>query len=163
SSSPLNPGYRVNTASGTYALVREPAGSFDKTVVNGGFLYGGGEVKGGTVDPGPVPFTSGDINGNVHPYVRWRNDRSRTAKACPGGQDFKQVVVAVKLDTLKNETGERGYVEVQSSFIDPSDSPEGDPVPGNEGVVTAQQFYLTDTPCTNEGLTVRSPITEDHP
>jgi len=54
--------------------------------------------------------------------VVWRNDE-KCGTSCPGEQDFKQVVVAVKLDKRSNEPGERGYVEVQSDFVDPTLGP----------------------------------------
>jgi len=74
----------------------------------------------------------------------------------------------VKLDTPGNQAGERGYVEVQSDFVDPKDSASSDPVPDSEGnVVTAQQFFLSDTACTpQEGeapvVTERQEISGDH-
>lgn len=155
------PDYRVSGS--TFALTREPPGNYANLVVNGGSLYGGGFIEGGVVSPGPTSFTSGDVSGKVYRYVVWRNDASCPASTCPGEQDFKQVIVAVKLDTLPNESAERGYVEVQSDFIDPKDSSLNDPIPGAEGVVTAQQFFLSDTPCSATGLTVRQEISGDHP
>jgi len=67
STSPLSPNYRVLNS--TYALVRDPLGSYANMVVNGGSLYGGGFVQGGIVAPGPTPFTSGDVSGKVYRYV----------------------------------------------------------------------------------------------
>jgi hypothetical protein len=67
----------------------------------------------------------------------------------------------VKLKTPGSQPGERGYVEVQSKFVDPQDSPEKDPTPGAKGVVTAQQFFLSDTVC-SAGETAREEITGDH-
>jgi hypothetical protein len=131
-------------------------------VVNGGSLYGGGSVEGGEIVPGPVPFSSGDVTGKLFRYVVWRNDDNCPAATCPGTQDYKQIVVAVKLDTPGNQPGERGYVEVQSNFIDPTDSALNDPIPGANGVVTAQQFFLSDTPCDAGGSTVRQEILGDH-
>jgi type II secretory pathway pseudopilin PulG len=159
STNPLNPDYRVS--SGEFALIREPPGNNATMVVNGGSLYGGGFVKGGIVDPGPVPFTSGDVSGWVYRYVLWQNDTACGA-SCPGEQDYKRIVVAVKLDTPPNQAGERGYVEVQSDFVDPVDSSANDPKPGPEGVVTAQQFFLSDTACEADGSTVRQEITGSH-
>jgi len=162
SSNPLDPGYRVNSTNGTFALTRQPPSDYANMVVNGDSLYGGGFVEGGAVDPGPTPFVSGDVSGKVFRYVVWRDDESCGA-ACPGAQDYKQVVVAVKLDTPGNQAGERGYVEVQSDFVDPTDSSAGDPAPGPSGdVVTAQQLYLSDTPCAAGGVTARQEITGDH-
>jgi type II secretory pathway pseudopilin PulG len=162
SSNPLDPGYRVDSAGGTFALTRQPPSDYANMVVNGGSLYGGGFVEGGAVDPGPTPFASGDVSGKVFRYVVWRDDES-CGGSCPGTQDFKQVVVAVKLDTPGNQAGERGYVEVQSDFVDPTDSSAGDPAPGPSGdVVTAQQLFLTDTPCGATPPTARQPIAGDH-
>jgi hypothetical protein len=160
STNPLSPNYRV--LGGTFALIREPPGSYAYMVVNGRELYGGGAVEGGIVSPGPTSFTSGDVSGKIFRYVVWRNDASCGA-ACPGEQDFKQIVVAVKMDKPGNEASERGYVEVQSDFVDPTDSPKSDPLPAADGkVVTAQQFFLTDTPCSSSGATARQAISGDH-
>jgi type II secretory pathway pseudopilin PulG len=166
STNPLSPNYRVNAANGTFALVREPPGEYRKMVVNGYPFYGGsgeeGTIKGGVIDPGPIPFVSGDVSGNIYRYVVWIDDAS-CGTDCPGTQDFKQVIVAVKLDTPSNQTAERGYVEVQSNFIDPTDSSANDPIPDANGdVVTAQQFFLTDTPCSAIGATERQDIVGDH-
>ncbi len=161
SSDPLNPGYRVSNSE--FALTREPPGSYHAMVVNGGSLYGGGEVEGGVVDPGPIPFTSGDVSGEVYRYIVWRNDEKCPEEKCPGKQDFKQIVVVVKLNTPGNQSGERGYVEVQSDFVDPTKSSLDNPVPGEHGVVTAQQFFLTDTPCAKEPPTQRQEIEGNHP
>lgn len=160
----LNPGYRVS--SDTFALVREPASEYKKLVVDGGELYGKsgeeGTIKGGVVSPGPTSFTSGDVTGKVYRYVVWQNDTSCSEANCPGPQDYKQIIVAVKLDTPPNQPAERGYVEVQSDFINPTSFSGTNPVSGQHGVVTAQQFYLTDTPCSSTPPTSRKEITGDH-
>jgi type II secretory pathway pseudopilin PulG len=162
SASELSPGYRVNASNATYALIRSPRGAYQQMVINGGSLYGGGVVEGGVVNPGPISFSSGDVHGRVYRYVVWRNDEKCPETSCPGTQDYKQIVVAVKLDTPGSQAGERGYVEVQSNFVDPLDSPEKDPAPGASGVVTAQQFFLSDTVCSSSGETSREDITGDH-
>lgn len=161
STNELNPNYRV--LNGTFALIRQPPSGYANLVVNGGSVYGGGFVEGGVVNPGPTPFASGDVTGKVYRYVVWRDDASCPPATCPGTQDYKQIVVAVKLDTPGNQAGERGYVEVASDFVDPTDSALNDPIPGANGVVTAQQFYLSDTPCAAAGATVRQEVTGDHP
>ncbi|HWM55842.1 MAG TPA: hypothetical protein VNO20_10690 [Solirubrobacterales bacterium] len=158
--SPLNPNYRVSNS--TFATVREPPSAYEDMVVNKGSLYGGGFVTGGIVNPGPVSFSSGDVSGKIYRYVVWRDDASCPPATCPGTQDYKEIVVAVKLDTPGNQSGERGYVEVTSDFVDPDDSALNDPIPGASGVVTAQQFFLSDTPCAVSGLTVRQAILGDH-
>jgi type II secretory pathway pseudopilin PulG len=159
-SNQLSPNYRVSN--GTFALIRQPPSDYANMIVNGGSLYGGGFVAGGIVTPGPTPFTSGDVRGNIYRYVVWRDDMSCPAATCPGTQDYKQIVVAVKLDTPGNQSGERGYVEVASDFIDPTDSALDDPIPGANGVETAQQFFLSDTPCSDGGATMRQDIPGDH-
>jgi type II secretory pathway pseudopilin PulG len=156
----LNPDHRVSNAE--FAVIREPVSEYHRLVVNGGELYGGGAVEGGVVNPGPTAFTSGDVTGKVYRYVVWRNDTSCPSGTCPGGQDYKQIVVAVKLDTPGDQSGERGYVEVQSDFVDPKDSALNDPIPGANGVVTAQQFFLSDTACASAGTTARQEIGGDH-
>jgi type II secretory pathway pseudopilin PulG len=159
STNPLSPNYRVS--SGKFALTREPLGSYATMVVNGGSLYGGGSVEGGIVNPGPISFASGDVSGKIYRYVLWQNDGA-CGTPCPGEQDYKRIVVAIKLDTRPNEPSERGYVEVQSDFVDPVDSAANDPDPGPTGVVTAQQFFLSDTPCAASGATERQEIAGDH-
>lgn len=166
STNPLSPNYRVNAGNGTFAVTRQPLGGYNKLVVNGGEVWGksgeAGVISGGTVTPGPTTFSSGDVSGQIYRYVVWVNDEV-CGVDCPGPQDFKRVIVAVKLDTPGNQAGERGYVEVQSDFVDPKDSSANDPIPDANGdVVTAQQFFLTDTPCSSSGATERGEITGDH-
>jgi type II secretory pathway pseudopilin PulG len=159
STNTFNPNVRVNGSE--FGLDRTPIGNYKKLVVNGGELYGGGFISNAKVSPGPTQFTSGDVSGQVFRYVVWRNDTSCPEATCPGTQDYKQIVVAVKIDRPSNETGERGYFEVQSNFIDPKDSSVNDPIPGAQGVNTAQQFFLSDTAC-SEGATEHQEITADH-
>jgi hypothetical protein len=76
------------------------------------------------------------------------------------------LVVAVQAKALAGE-GERGYVEVQGKRIDPEalnePPPSGEPgEEGEEGGLTAQQFYLSDTPCSKTGVTTRQTTTSDH-
>ncbi len=166
SANPLHPNYRVNASKATFALTRQPPDDYRKLVVEGGSIYGktgeDGVISGAAVDPGPVHFTSGDVSGDIYRYVVWADDEV-CGSDCPGEQDYKQVVVAIKLDTPSNQAGERGYIEVQSDFVDPTDSSKNDPIPDANGdVVTAQQFFLSDTPCAGSGITERQDITGDH-
>jgi len=161
SSDELNPDYRISN--GKFAVIREPLGSYRKLVVNEGEIEGESEktIEGGTVKPSES-FESGGVSGTIHRYVVWANDEA-CGTACPTSQDFKQIVVAVKLNTPATQFGERGYVEAQSDFVDPTDSSEKDPAPNSKGeLVTAQQFFLTDTPCSGSGGTERQEITGDH-
>jgi prepilin-type N-terminal cleavage/methylation domain-containing protein len=162
----LNPNYRVLNEK--FALSREPLGNYQTLVHNGEPVWGEPEktIEGGTVSPGPSPFTNGDVSGKVYRYIVWRNDEA-CGSACPGPQDYKQIVIAVRLDARGNEAGERGYFEVQSNFVDPEDSAKNDPAPGPGGkVVTAQQFFLTDTSCSAAGTTasptIHQEITSNH-
>ena len=84
SNTALNPDYRVSN--GTFALTREPIGDYRNLVVNGGSLYGGGNVEGGTITPGPTPFTSGDVKGKVYRYIVWHNDEKCSEAAARGNR-----------------------------------------------------------------------------
>jgi len=107
-SNQYSPNYRVTNRE--FALQRQPLDDYHILVVNERERYGGGVIEGGIIDPGPIPFTSGDVNGKVYRYIVWRNDEQCEETKCPGKQDYKQIVVAVRLDRLANEAGERGYV-----------------------------------------------------
>jgi prepilin-type N-terminal cleavage/methylation domain-containing protein len=176
----LSPNNRVNGTNGTFALKREPQEEFAPMVREGDSLWGGGFVGKGVVKPGPIAFQSGDVKGQLYRYIVWRNDKSCPESEtgedlCPGFQDYKQLVVAVKLDSTGAEPRERNYIEVQSAALDPdsvAQAPsEGGGGKGGEGgeggggsagtgtAVTAQQFFLTDTPCSASG---REEITGDH-
>ena len=156
-----SPNYRVSN--GTFALSRQPLGNYRTLVVKGGSLYGGGSITEGSVSPGPTSFTSGDVSGRVYRYIVWRNDEQCSEASCPGKQDYKQIVVAVRLNTPPSQAAERSYVEVQSNFVSPTDNKENDPLPGpGEKVITAQQFFLTDTPCASSGVTARQEPTVNH-
>ncbi|HEX5593059.1 MAG TPA: type II secretion system protein [Solirubrobacterales bacterium] len=160
SSNPLSPDYRV--INGTFALQREPPGNYRRLVVNEEELYGGGKIENALVTPGPIPFASGDVKGKLYRYVVWRNDAQCPETKCPGKQDYKQIVVAVRLDAPPSQAAQRGYVEVQSNFINPRDNAESDPKPDGSGnVVTAQQFFLSDSSCSPTSA-VRQPITANH-
>lgn len=161
STNPNNPNSRVRN--NEFALARQPLGNYRFLVYKNSSLYGGGHITGGAVNPGPTSFTSGDVSGRVYRYIVWRNDEKCSEANCPGKQDYKQIVVAVRLNTPPNQAAERGYVEVQSNFVNPTDNKEGDPIPGANGkVITAQQFFLTDTPCAASGATIRQEPAGSH-
>ena len=179
SSNPLSPNHRV--VNGEFDLQPGPATELAPMVVNGGPIYGSEEkvVEGGEVEPGPIEFKAGEITGKIYDYVLWRNDKSCPESEtgedlCPGHQDYKQLVVAVKLDSTQSETRERNYVETQSAVLNPELQAEAPPAGGGGGggggggsggtgsAVTAQQFFLTDTPCSASGTTVRQEIEGDH-
>ena len=161
SSEEANPSYRVN--GGKFALKRASVPTeYKEMVVNGGVRYPSETIEDGVVSTGPTSFTSGDVSGKVYRYIVWRNDTSCASETCPGEQDYKQIIVAVKLNPKANGGSPGGYVEVQSNFVDPEHSAADNPIPGAEGVVTAQQFFLSDTPCSSTGSTSRQEISGDH-
>jgi type II secretory pathway pseudopilin PulG len=150
SSNPSDPRNRVSGS--TFALNRD--GTNPATmVVNGGSIFGGGTIIGGVVNPGPETFSSGQVSGRIYRFVVWRNDPACTESLCGGGQDYKEVVVAVRID--QGAGYDRGYVETQSGFVDPEKTTYNEPEPGPSGVVTAQQFYLSDIACETDGSTAR--------
>lgn len=160
SSEEENPNFRVSN--GKYALKRNPVSEYKEMVVNGGVRYPNETLEQGVVSPGPTSFTSGDVSGKVYRYIVWRNDTSCSSETCPGEQDYKQIIVAVKLNTKVGGGNPGGYVEVQSNFVNPEHSSADNPIPGAEGVVTGQQFFLSDTPCSSSGSTSREEISGDH-
>lgn len=199
STNPLNPGYRVSGKE--FAVQRDPLGQKSQMVINNvTSFYGGGPVEGGVVVPGPLSFQEGNVSGKLYRYIVWRNDTECPQSEvgaedfCPGDQDYKQLIVAAKLDTPGNQAGERNYVEVQSKVSDPEavaqrSTREGEVGEGGTGeeteqekeerekeeeendetggsgtgkAITAQQFFLSDTPCSATGETTRGDIEADH-
>ncbi len=189
SADPKDPDYRVS--GGSFYVKREPLSEKSELVVNEGPIYGETEktIEGGVVVPGPISFSDGNVSGQIYRYIVWRNDPNcpqsevGTEDFCPGNQDYKQLIVAVKLNSPVAQAGETNYVEVQSQVSNPNTqaqrSTQGDE-PGVGGgnepeggqdeseklntgkAVTAQQFFLSDTPCSPSGTTTRQPITGDH-
>ena len=65
---------------------------------------------------------------------------------------MKRIAVAVTLDDVA-VSYQRSYVEQQSEFVDPNDSVISDLEPGEGNEITAEQFWLSDTPCEPDGST----------
>jgi hypothetical protein len=158
SNNEADPSWRVQ---GTSFAV-EPSGiNLKPLAYNGGALVTGGTLSGGTVNPTPTVFTNGDVHGLIYRYVVWENDDACADSLCPGAQDFKRVIVAVKL----NETasgGHRAYQELQARIVDPATKPfhNPNPIDPNETTDKPWTFFLSDTTCNN---TTRQPITGGHP
>jgi prepilin-type N-terminal cleavage/methylation domain-containing protein len=158
-----NPNYRVSESKDTFALSRNPIGNERSLVLQNGTRDDGSHITEAAVSPGPTPFTSGDVSGKVYRYIVWRNDEQCSETNCPGKKDYKQIVVAVQLDQAANEATAHGYTEVQSNFVSPTDNKENDPIPGGGGkIITAQQFFFSDTPCSASGSTVRQEPAASH-
>jgi hypothetical protein len=168
SGNPLNPNHRV--VNNTFFLQREPEGEPAPMVVN---------LEHHGVKPGPIKFEDGEVTGRVYRYIVWREDKGCPEEICPGFKDYKQLVVAVQLDATQSEPREHSYYEVQSAVLNPDlqaeapkcesgecsggvDGKGGGGKGGTGSGVTAQQFFLTDTPCSASGTTVRQPIEGDH-
>jgi hypothetical protein len=173
SGDPENPNSRI---SGTQYDIDPDGGTLAPIVYDGSTLVGGGNVEGGQVTGGPAPFESGDITGDIYRYVVWLDDPSCSESLCPGAQDLKRVVVAIKLDDTA-AGGARAYQELHTDVADPETLPEVNPGGGGGGGDGEDDdgdgddddddepdpypwnFWLTDTTCDNSS---RQPITDDH-
>lgn len=177
STDPKNPNSRVNVSGRTFALRRSPQGAYLPIDVNTGEGFSPeSSFQTGKSD-------EGGIEGTIYRYVVWRNDPSCPPTECEGEEDYKQLVVAVKPTRTVSQGGEAGYVEVQSAVTAPPEETElshkekeehakeekekeeqeqKEKEANGEGDVTAQQFFLADTACAANGVTVRQEITGDH-
>lgn len=157
SSDPRDPGYQV---SGSLFSVR--AGLSEPLVMTAS------EGSVARVEPGPEPFAvgtgGGTITGHVYRYVSWR-DESCPLSLCEGDENTKRVTVAATVDA-PFRSDSRPPVWVSTIVADPATAPPGEQAPpgGNPGgggaPVTAQSFYLYDTPCS---FTARQPQSGGHP
>jgi type II secretory pathway pseudopilin PulG len=174
-----NPAWRIQGTS--YAITQD--GTNPRALVyNGSSLASGGTVSGGSVSATPTTFASGDVHGTIYRYVVWENDPSCPEVTCPGSQDLKRVIVAIRLDGGPVGGAVRHYQELQSQLSNPATSPVNDPNPGPactggadcqpDGTCTGTNctggggntstpwtFWLTDTSCNN---TARQPVAGDH-
>jgi prepilin-type N-terminal cleavage/methylation domain-containing protein len=155
--SSVDPTLRTRLTSNTFALA--PTGGATSPLVVRGV---GGQAT-GVVDPGPTPFQLGDVSGKIYRYVVWQDEPGCGAN-CPGTQDYKRVSIIVKLDTVASSSS-RPYQEVQSDFADPdSVITEGGTGGGSGGLVTAQQVFLSDAPCSTASTEpARVEPSADHP
>ena len=107
-------------------------------------------------------FTLGDVSGTIYRFVVWQDEPGCSPVVCPGTHDYKRVVVVVQLDNQPISYA-RPYQEVQSDIGDPDASLTSGGGSGGGALVTAQQFYLSDTPCSSAtSEPVRLDITADH-
>jgi prepilin-type N-terminal cleavage/methylation domain-containing protein len=107
------------------------------------------------VDPALKDFAVGlvgdTIIGHVYRYVTWR-DESCPFALCPGNENTKRVTVAVVLDPDPNSGERRKPMWFSTIVADPNAAPPGTLAPPGGGPsggepVTAQSFFLYDTPC----------------
>lgn len=160
SSAANDPNARVSGAQ--FNINASGAANVENLVFNGGTSpEAGGPVSGGTINPGPTPFQTGSVKGNVYRYVTWEQD-----SACDNCADrwYKHVVVAVVLDQTA-PGGTRAYQEIQGNAANPnaglSNCPTGSSGCTNPGGTdeTPWTFWLTDTPCSFNN---RQPIVAEH-
>jgi type II secretory pathway pseudopilin PulG len=168
STDPASPARRVSITGTQFAIDRGLTGSKP-------LAYAGGNTPGGQavgcvapdqgsetdpacdVDPGPEPFESGDVKGQIYRYVVYPG----APADCTGcsDDDFKQVIVAIHLDTTASG-GAHAYQEIQSTVANPEAVPSSnptDPTPPTDHQIGA--FWLTDTSCNQ---TSRQPLTGNH-
>jgi hypothetical protein len=119
---------------------------FRPLVYNGSPLVEGGTVSEGAISPIPEAFSSGDVHGQIYRFVVWE-DNPNCGDACPGAQDMKRVIVAIRLDT-SSVAGARHYQELQTQLADPDATVAGPHPPGTGGG-KPWTFWLTDTTCDN--------------
>jgi type II secretory pathway pseudopilin PulG len=160
---PGNPDYRIS--SDTFNLNKTGTANYADLVVKGDYPLGSqNPITSGVVDPGPTPFTSGDVSGMIYRFVVWQKNNgcpTSNPPTCPYGQDFKRVIIVVKPNTTASG-GSRPYVELQSNFIDPQDSSISDVPPNGADTPSTQSFWLTDVPCASSGTTTHTPPSGNH-
>lgn len=129
-------------------------------VYNGDTDEGGNTIEGGTVSPGPEAFTTGDVSGTIHRFVVWQDDVACGA-GCAGAQDVKRALVAVTVnDTALSE---QPFLQIGSEFMDGAEAANSTDGAGGSGqVVTGQQLYLSDTPCSTDSADPPAATPADH-
>jgi prepilin-type N-terminal cleavage/methylation domain-containing protein len=150
-----NPGYRV---SGTTLLI--------KTGLSESFVLSSDVGQSGAaVDPAPTSFAvgtgEGTVTGKVYRYVTWRDENCQSG-TCDGTQNTKRITVAVTID----QTGTNAALSplwVSEIVADPTAITPGSQASGSTSAggnpVSAQNFYLYDTPCSQS---TRQSIAADH-
>jgi hypothetical protein len=102
------------------------------------------------VDPGPESFSVGlggsVVTGKIYRFVSWRDEKCPNS-LCDGIQNTKRVTVAVTLDPTPTQSA-RAPQWISSVVADKDTTPPGSTAAPRTGpTVTAQSFYLYDTPC----------------
>lgn len=160
-----DPRSRVN---GSRFALEESGADKEELVVQGGVIEGEDDeadttIDNAAVDPGPTPFTSGDISGAIYRFIVWRDDPNCDDDLCEGEQDLKRIIVVVRIDPTSSG-GTPTYIEVQSDVVDPQDSNIGNSEPPELGEqIVAQQFWLSDERCTNTGEPPHTDPLVSHP
>lgn len=159
SDDPTNPNYRVTNQTGYSTFALNKNGTDSATLA----VNGSDSVTGGVVDPGPTPFTSGDlgtgadgdIDGKIYRYVTWVNDPNCPDSVCPGPKDFKRLTVAIKAgDTATG--GARAYQQIQSDVVDGGIAQVPGGVAPPPSPSEAIPYSLSDTACNQSSRTAPS-------
>jgi type II secretory pathway pseudopilin PulG len=156
--SPKNPNYYV---SGARFLVKSNYRNLNSAPPPGVSTSGeelvtpstGGPATGGLVAQ-PQSFTVGKVSGVVWRFVTWRAENCANCT----GRDSKRLTVAVKLNTSSGTPVPNKPIWVTSVYADPEATPPGVPPPGGPSV-SAQPFYLYDSPCSSSA---RAALTGNH-
>jgi prepilin-type N-terminal cleavage/methylation domain-containing protein len=156
STDPKNPNSRVT---GTALKV--------KTGLNEPLVLTPGTGVTAKVNPGPESFTVGSggsaITGKIYRFVSWRDEGSCSENPnalCTGTQDTKRVTIAATLDATPTQTAP-GPIWVSSVIADKDATPPNSTAaPPTTPTVTAQSFYLYDSPC---GQSTPQPQSGSHP
>lgn len=147
----------TSRVSGTSFALNKDGSNQQPLVYNGSASHDQGEttVSGGTVDPGPTPWSSGDVSGQVYRFVTWQQD---TACTRCGNPWVKHLTVAITLDTTASG-GTRVYQEFQSDVSNPDANVTTGGPPGGGTNASPWTFWITDTPC---NFSTRQPIVAHH-
>jgi hypothetical protein len=121
--------------------------------------------SGATVNPTATTFAvgsgNGTITGKVYRYVTWRDETCQSG-VCDGTQNTKRITVAVTIDQVGTNPVMNPFW-ISEVMPDPSALPPGSSSSGSSSTgsnpVSAQNFYLYDTPC---GNSTRQSITAEH-
>jgi prepilin-type N-terminal cleavage/methylation domain-containing protein len=156
SSDPNDPGHKVS--GGNFAV---------RSDLTEALVLSPGAGATAMVEPGPQTFAvgtgGGTVTGRLYRYVTWR-DESCPLNLCEGAENTKRVIVALTLDPMPGVTAS-APVWVSTIVVDPNTAPPGSQAPpgnapGSGDPVTADSFYLYDTPC---GQGTRQPQSGGHP
>jgi len=168
---PKNPNYYVSgTALKIMATYSDKTSGLQAGVSpNPEPLVGPGEatLTSAQVNPGPESFTLNGTSGKIYRYVTWRSEHCPAATTsgitnpCDGTKDSKRITIAIVLDAVGNGAGPGKPIWLSSVVGDPNATPTGvsPPDPTDGGTLSAQTWFLTDTPCSSSS---RQVITTSH-
>jgi prepilin-type N-terminal cleavage/methylation domain-containing protein len=146
SSDPYDPGSRVEGGGASLRIRPDLAEPFVMTPADG---------ETAMVDVTPKDFAVGlggaTITGHLYRYVTWRDENCPFA-LCPGTHNTKRITLAVTVDRDPSTNERRRPMWFSTIVVDPNSAPPGTLAPPGGGPsggdpITAQSFFLYDTPC----------------